>query len=153
MLIERVLKNTLFILMLMMVVAVSAQIILRYLTYQPVAWTEELARLVFIWLCLIGAAEGARRGSHFTVDLLPRNLGGLAGRLLRGALKLVEAFLYVVVAAAGIQILATVQNQQSVTLEVPMSTFYAAIPIGIGLMAIFALSDAKDEFLGKRTSS
>lgn len=139
--------------MLLMVSVVCAQIVLRYLTYQPVAWTEELARLFFIWLCLIGAAEGARRSSHFAVDLVPRKLGGFTGRLLRGSLKLVEAALYAVVGFAGYQILATVHNQQSVTLELPMSVVYAAIPVGLGLMSAFALLGAKDEFQGKRIPS
>jgi TRAP-type C4-dicarboxylate transport system permease small subunit len=138
--------------MLLMATVVFAQVVLRYLTYQPVAWTEELARLVFIWLSLIGAAEGARRGVSFAVDLLPRNLGGAAGRLLRSMLRLAEAALYATVACAGYRILDVVHYQESVTLAIPMSYAYAAIPLGMGMMAIFALLGAKDELLGKRAS-
>ena len=153
MLVERALRNAIAILMLLMVSVVCAQIALRYLTYQPVAWTEELARLLFIWLCLVGAAEGARRSAHFVVDFVPRKLGGPAGRLLRGSLKLIEASLYIIIAFAGAQILATVHNQQSVTLEIPMSIVYGAIPFGFGLMAVFAMWGAKNEFQGKRNLS
>lgn len=149
MLVERFFRRTIATLMFLMVSVVCAQIVLRYLTYQPVAWTEELARLLFIWLCLIGAAEGARRSAHFAVDFLPRKLRGTAGCLLRGALKVIEASMYIVIAFAGVQILATVHNQQSVTLELPMSIVYGAIPSGFVLMAVFALWGAKHEFQGK----
>jgi TRAP-type C4-dicarboxylate transport system permease small subunit len=60
--------------MAMLVVIVFSQVVLRCLTYQPLAWTEEAARYIFIWLCLLGAAAAARRGQHFAVEFLVRLL-------------------------------------------------------------------------------
>ena len=44
-------------LMLALVVVVFSQVALRYLTYQPLAWTEEVARYAFIWLSLLGKIQ------------------------------------------------------------------------------------------------
>jgi TRAP-type C4-dicarboxylate transport system permease small subunit len=132
-------------LMVALVAVVFAQVLLRYLTYQPVAWTEELARFAFIWLCLVGAAEGARRGAHFAVDLVPRLVPGAAGRWFRAALRLVEACAYAILAWAGIRILGVVHAQRSITLDMPISFAYAAIPTAAMLMCAFTLLAARRE--------
>ena len=77
-----------------LVVLVFTQVLVRYLTYQPLAWTEEAARYIFIWLCLLGAAVAARRGQHFVVDLAQRALPADAFRIAAVATKVVEAAFY-----------------------------------------------------------
>lgn len=142
---SRLLEAAIAALMVALVAVVFAQVLLRYLTYQPVAWTEELARFAFIWLCLVGAAEGARRGAHFAVDLVPRLVPGEAGRWFRGALKLIEAVVYAVLAWAGFKILGVVHAQRSITLDLPISLAYAAIPTAAVLMCAYTLRAARRE--------
>ena len=43
-------------LMVVEVVVVFAQVVTRYVFHSPLAWSEELARYMFIWLVWIGAA-------------------------------------------------------------------------------------------------
>lgn len=133
-------ETLLALLMVALVVVVFVQVALRYLTYQPLAWTEELARFVFIWLSLLGAAIGARRGAHFAVDMLGRSLAAGPARLLRIALRCGEAAIYAILAWGGCQILAVVHPQQSITLDLPMSLPYAAIPVGAALMCAYTLA-------------
>lgn len=130
-------------LMVVLVAMVFAQVVLRYLTYQPLAWTEELSRFVFIWLSLAGAAEGARRGAHFAVEMLPHALPGAMGRGFRCLLRVLEAGAYGVIAYAGVRILEVVHAQRSITLDMPMSYAYAAIPVGGILMCLFTLIRAR----------
>jgi len=125
--------------MAVLVAVVFAQVVLRYLTYQPVAWTEELARFLFIWLSLVGAAEGARRGAHFSVELLPNALRGSRGRLFRCLIRVLEAIAYGVLAYAGVRILEVVHSQRSITLDLPMSFAYASISVGATLMCVYTL--------------
>ena len=68
---DAILKNVLIVLMAAMVIAVSWQVISRYVFSSPSSWTEEIARFCFIWIILIGSMIAVRDGSHFTVDLLP----------------------------------------------------------------------------------
>jgi TRAP-type C4-dicarboxylate transport system permease small subunit len=125
-------------LMTALVVLVFAQVLVRYLTYQPLAWTEEAARYVFIWLCLLGAAVAAQRGQHFVVDFAQRALPASAYRLAAAATKLVEAAFYALVVVAGVKALGVVRLQQSPSLDIPMSIPYLAIPAGAALMAAIA---------------
>lgn len=56
-----------------LVVPVSLQIFSRYTTLIPAyIWTEEMARLLFVWMIMLGAMLGVREGSHFVVDVWPR---------------------------------------------------------------------------------
>jgi TRAP-type transport system small permease protein len=51
---------------------VSLQIFSRYTELIPsYIWTEEMARVFFIWSILLGAMVGIREGTHFVVDLWP----------------------------------------------------------------------------------
>jgi TRAP-type transport system small permease protein len=56
-----------------LIVPVTLQIFSRYTSLIPAfIWTEEMARLVFIWTIMLGAMLGVREGSHFVVDVWPR---------------------------------------------------------------------------------
>jgi TRAP-type C4-dicarboxylate transport system permease small subunit len=115
---------------------------IRYLTYQPLAWTEEAARICFVWLCLMGAAVASRRGAHFAVDFLPRQLPMAPRRLVLAGLKLIEAGFYAVVTWAGYSTAVIVHQQTSPTMDIPMSLAYGAIPVACLLMGLFCLRDA-----------
>lgn len=56
-----------------LIVPVTLQIFSRFTTLIPTfIWTEEMARLMFIWAIMLGAMIGIREGSHFEVDLWPK---------------------------------------------------------------------------------
>ena len=58
--------------LIILLVPVSLQIISRHTELIPgYIWTEELARLMFIWTVMIGAMIGMRERTHFVVDVWP----------------------------------------------------------------------------------
>src|SRR5690606_29046035 len=51
---------------------VTMQIFSRFTDLIPhYIWTEEMARFLFVWLVMLGAALGVREGTHFVVDVFP----------------------------------------------------------------------------------
>ena len=55
-----------------LIVPVSLQIFSRHTSLIPAyIWTEEMARLMFVWVIMIGAMVGMRDRLHFTVDIWP----------------------------------------------------------------------------------
>jgi len=125
-----------------LVLVVFVQVLFRYVIYQPFAWTEEGARFLFIWLCLLGAAAAAKRGAHFAVDLLPRRLPPRPGRALSVVIRLAEAGFYGLITWAGLVVVQVAQLQTAPTLGISMAIPYAAIVAGGLLMALFSLRDA-----------
>lgn len=61
---------------------------------EPLIWSVDLAQLLFIWLCFIGATRALRDRAHLGVDLLIRLLPYTARRLVETAISLLTiAFL------------------------------------------------------------
>ncbi|MDQ8030426.1 MAG: TRAP transporter small permease [Bordetella sp.] len=134
-------KTFLFTLLtLVLLLCVFGQVVLRYLTDEPIAWTEELSRYTFIWLVMLGAAEGSRRAGHFAIDLVTRRLEGRAARGYHGLVAGLEGVAYAFLAVSGAVLLPIVSGQTSITLGVPLTVAYAAIPVGFGLMSLYSWS-------------
>lgn len=53
---------------------------------QPLIWSVDMAQLLFIWLCFIGATKALRERAHLGVDLLVRRLPFRARLLLETAI-------------------------------------------------------------------
>jgi TRAP-type transport system small permease protein len=132
-------------------VVVVVQVGLRYLVDQPLAWTEEAARFLFIWACMLGAAVACKRGTQFGVDYFIRKSTGRAGRLYRLVLKLIELSYYGVLTWAGVLITLVAVDQRLPISRVSMSYAYIALPLATGLMCLFTLGRTWRELSHKAT--
>ncbi|WP_373893749.1 TRAP transporter small permease [Virgibacillus sp. CBA3643] len=61
-------------LVLVLVFATFLQVIFRFVLNSPLTWTEELARLCFVWLCVFGSSMALRQGKHIKFDYLTNKL-------------------------------------------------------------------------------
>ena len=79
-----------------MTAIVLLQVIGRYILTNPYIWTEEVTRLLLIWLTFLGGAAVTRRGLHIAVDMFVRPLPGRPRVVLAGVCELITAgsFLY-----------------------------------------------------------
>ncbi|MGH8740664.1 MAG: TRAP transporter small permease [Burkholderiales bacterium] len=109
-----------------------AQVFTRYVTENPIIWSEEVARYLFVWITLIGAAAGVRLHGHFGLDILRRYLPPL--RTVLGALTMlvVAAFLGLLL-YTGIAETRQAALQISPALQVRMHWAYLALPVGAAL--------------------
>lgn len=129
-------------LMVLLVATVFIQVVLRYVTYQPLAWTEELSRLLFIWICMVGTAIGAQRGTHFAVTIVIDYLPSSLKRTQLICVALLETAFAVILVWAGIVVTGIAHAQSSTAFEFPMSLPYASIVFAGVLMAAFNLRRA-----------
>jgi C4-dicarboxylate transporter DctQ subunit len=56
------------------VVLVFAGVLSRFVFAYPMAWSEELARYLFLWAALVGAASACRNNQHGGIPLLVHKL-------------------------------------------------------------------------------
>lgn len=102
----------------------------------PVIWSDDMAQLLFVWLCVIAAVRAVRLQAHIGVDLLVRRLPRTPRWLLDlGNGVLVLAFL-VTLAVAGYQLM--ILNWQRIYGDSGLSYAWVtgAIPAGCALMGI-----------------
>jgi len=71
---DRALAAFLAVLLAAIVLAVTWQVVSRYLLGDASGWTEELARFLLIWIGLFGGALAYQRRLHLGIDLLALHL-------------------------------------------------------------------------------
>jgi len=122
-----------------MTVAVLLQVVFRYVLTQPLHWSEELARYLFVWISMIGTSLGLQRGGHFGLELFFQRLpekGRLYGRFV---IHLLMAVLILVILAEGVTLVRKTTLQESPAMGMSMGIAYAGLPVGAALMAVHLL--------------
>jgi len=110
-----------------------AQVAARYVLGDPLIWSEEAARYLFVWVSMIGAALAIREGGHFGLDLLIRRAP--AWKPVLGPLvTLVTAVFLLILLKTGIDETNLAALQFAMTFPMRMQWAYLALPIGAGLM-------------------
>ncbi len=125
-----------------MVAVAFAQVVFRGLLDSPLAWSEEVARYLFVWIVFIGGAWAVSGDAHFRMDfLLTASKGGF-----RRAIVWFSCLCMVVFAAVmliyGLKLVASVSSQISPALRISMSIPYSALPLSGLLIIIHALEFA-----------
>jgi len=110
-----------------------AQVCARYVLGDPLLWSEEAARYLFVWVAMIGAALALREGSHFGLDLLIRRAPALKP-VLGPIVTIVTALFLVILLKTGIDETALASRQLAMTFPMGMQWAYLALPTGAGLM-------------------
>ncbi|UFU06601.1 TRAP transporter small permease [Ruania halotolerans] len=134
-------------------VVVIAQVFSRFVLGSPLDGTDELARLIFVWLTFVGAGSiAATQAGHIAASALTRKRGGLPAPMVVVVQRAMVflACLVITYATAGTVKLSALQV--STSLGVSMSWLYLAPLIGMGLIAIHQLINpirAEDEESGE----
>ena len=136
---DRLLNLVLFLLMAAMVVVISAQVWYRFILNDPLSWSEELGRYMFVWISFIGAAVGIRYRVHLGIDLLEKMVSAHTYRYLAVGVNLIIQIFLTLVVYQGYDILNVVHFQKSASMGISMTYPYAAVPVGALLMLINSL--------------
>jgi TRAP-type transport system small permease protein len=102
----------------------------------PVEWSDDMAQLLFVWLCMLGANRAMRLKMHMAMDYAVRRLA----RTPRWLVELLNGFLILAflltLAWSGYRL--TVLNSQRIFGDSGLSYAWVtiAIPVGCMLMSI-----------------
>ena len=95
----RLLQLLLTLLMGLLIVPVCMQILSRFTGLVPrYIWTEEAARLCFIWIIMLGSMIAVRDDTHFDLEVMPEPKsprGRALLRIVRHAMMLLVALTFV----------------------------------------------------------
>lgn len=130
-----------------LVFCVVWQVLSRYVIGRPSTVTDELARYLFMWVALIGAAYTTGLKRHLAIDLLTMKLQGKRKLINEIVIQIAIAlFSYVVLVHGGTQLamktLATGQLTPALGLE--MGYIYFCLPISGALMIFYSAVFAFD---------
>jgi len=122
-----------------MTLIVFLQVVYRYVLVQPLHWSEELARYLFIWLSILGATIGLQKRGHFGLDFFYRMVPDRERRFLQFLIHLLIVGVILVILIQGVKLVQATVLQKSPAMGISMGWAYACLPVGAGLMAIHLL--------------
>jgi tripartite ATP-independent transporter DctM subunit len=76
-------------------IVVGLQVVGRHLFHQPIPWTEEIARLLLVWLMCVGGVLALRQGQHPRVTAFVRRLEPVKRVAIERGLRLVLAIFFI----------------------------------------------------------
>ena len=124
-----------------MFLCVLGQVVFRYFLGEPLVWSDELARYLFIWASFLGWIIAARRGSHLTIDMVAMRLpsrGAAALRIVGALCGLAFAGLLV---WYGWRIMLRNLDVDTTTLFFSQGVVYAIVPVAAFAVGLYALAD------------
>ncbi|CAQ82216.1 MULTISPECIES: TRAP transporter small permease [Photorhabdus] len=140
-----------------LVFCVTWQVVSRYVLGTPSTVTDELARYLFIWVAMIGAAYTTGQHRHLAIDLLAMKLKGI-GKNIVGLVILASIALFasvVLVYGGSVLAISTLETGQiTPALGLQMGYVYLCLPISGVLMIFYTLTDSValiQNFSGKDT--
>lgn len=148
---SRALKLLLVVVFLVLVIDVIWGVGSRYLFGAQASWSEELARLLMVWLALLGAALAAREDRHLGLDVIVRTWPEDTQRLGRLFVAcLIILFAGGIMAWGGGQLVEQrfASGQTLPALGIARGWFYLALPVSGALITLFMLESFLATLLG-----
>jgi TRAP-type C4-dicarboxylate transport system permease small subunit len=136
--IEKVLKYAAVIIVLLMLLALAAQVFLRYVFGVSLSWSEELALLGFGWVVVIATAIGVRHMTHARMDLLLNVLPSSLQWVLERLIALMLCALGLFLAYYGWDYMMETRGATSAAIGFPIELLYALAPAFGALLALFS---------------
>lgn len=102
----------------------------RYALSQTPRWSEELPRLILVWVTFFGVISAFIRGSHFRAGLTDLVLpAGALRRLIFGLAALSGVAFLIVLLVTGVQITGFTWQHETTAMSLPGGLFYLCLPI------------------------
>jgi TRAP-type C4-dicarboxylate transport system permease small subunit len=124
-----------------MFACVLGQVGFRYFLGDPLTWSDELARYLFVWCAFLGWIIAARRGSHLAIGSLPERASPRARAWFRLFAAAAAAAFAAVLAFYGTRIALRNADVDTTTLFFTMGIVYAIVPLAAIAVGLHALAD------------
>ena len=142
--VDKVLANSLIVIMSVMVVNVLWQVFTRYIMANPSSFTDELARYLMIWIGVLGAAYVSGKNMHVAIDVLPSKFSKPTQKKIKLFVNiLIVTFVFLALIVGGIRLvyITYILEQHSPSLQIPLAIVYLVLPLSGALIIFYKTSD------------
>jgi TRAP-type transport system small permease protein len=143
---DRVLRGLLAFLLGTLTLGVFLQVLVRFAFKFALPWTEEVARLAFVYSIFVGATLAVRENDHISVDFLLAVLPAGLRRAVRFVGTVLVAVFLVAVTWQGVVFVQATGVQMTPVLQIPFRYLYVVIPASGALMLLYLVLGALDEW-------
>ena len=130
--INRIMEAIVVVLLFAAFLATFMQVIFRNWIKISLPWTDEFSRYCIIYVVYLSAGVAARRGKLIRMDVVPllAKFSEKQTQIMYWIANFISIAYTVIVVVATHAILPANVNKMSASLNVPMSNFYYALPVG-----------------------
>jgi TRAP-type transport system small permease protein len=121
------------------VVITLASVWWRYVLNAPLAWPEQVSRILFVWITFVGAAVLYRERLHVAIDMFMAPLPRAARRAVGWAIELLILAFNFVLLLYGLKLSVDTLGQTFGALDITPASFYFAAPVAAGMMIVYFL--------------
>ena len=112
-------------------------VIFRYVLNDSIVWGEEIVRIMFIWMFLLGSAEAFRREKHLTLDIFLNMCTGNTKKVIKIIINVLLLYFLTVFAYLSFRNCLTNMENTTVALGISYGIVYFCFPVGSVLMIYF----------------
>jgi len=121
------------------IVILFAGVVARYGLRSPLIWSDELASILFLWLAMLGAAVAFRRSEHMRMTAIVASAGPAMRAYLDAVATCAALAFLLMIAWPAYEYAYEESFITTPALQIANIWRAAALPVGIGLMALFAV--------------
>ena len=122
---------------------VLVQVVLRYAFNNPLTWSEELARYLFIWCAFLGWIIASRRNSHLSIGFVVERLGPRGQALVAIAVQAATLLFAWLLGTRGARLVANNWDVENVAVPFNLGVVYLIEPVAAVAIALYALDSIR----------
>ena len=121
------------------------QVLMRYVFNSSPAWTEEIARFMFVWESWLGISVTQKYSKHIKIEALVSRLAGKKLAIVNIIADVLTMAILVLLIKFGIDLMDIIftMHQNSSATHFPLWIVYLACPLSCMLMFIRLIGDIK----------
>lgn len=138
-LLKQPLELSLCVILVAIVTVTFIQVLFRYLFHLSLAWSEELARYLFLWLAALASAYAFKTRSHFALRFLVNRFQKKIQDALGALVTLIISLFLAVFIWKSVAFTFSMANQVSPSTQMSMALPYSSAVVGGALMLYYVL--------------
>lgn len=126
-------------LLIILSIVTALGVIFRYFLNQPLIWTEELARFVFIWMIAVSVGYCATKHKHIKIEMFVNMMPQRAHKIVDIIMTFLPLVTFIYLIPSAFKFMIAQNRIRSTALLLPFSYVYAAATVGSILLVIHLL--------------
>ena len=118
---------------------VLAQVVFRYVFNNPLTWSEELARYLFIWCAFLGWIIASRHDSHLAMTYLAQRLPPRGRVTAAAAIQVATLWFAWILGSRGWQLVRNNWDVENVAVPFNLGVVYLIEPVAAAAIGTYAL--------------
>jgi TRAP-type C4-dicarboxylate transport system permease small subunit len=147
---ENLVEGVCMVLVVALAVVVFLQVFNRFVLKAPLAWSEDLAMLLFQWVAFLGAAVGVKRIRHFGIELVVKRMSAKTRHWIEILIPWIMGFVALTMVTEGYKLILFNKNRIYSSMDLSYIWTYLAIPVSGVLIIIFLIQQEVGRLRGRK---